>query len=35
MAQLRAAVCDVEFMSLEEAVDDYVRHHLASPDPYL
>jgi ADP-L-glycero-D-manno-heptose 6-epimerase len=35
MAQLRAAGCDVEFMSLEEAVDDYVRHHLASPDPYL
>lgn len=33
--KLRASGCPVVFRSLEETVDDYVRRHLRTTDPYL
>jgi ADP-L-glycero-D-manno-heptose 6-epimerase len=35
MDKLRAAGCPVAFGSLEETVGNYVKAHLAQPDPYL
>jgi ADP-L-glycero-D-manno-heptose 6-epimerase len=35
MQKLRKALPRFKFTKLEDAVDDYVRGHLATPDPYL
>lgn len=35
MGKLKKALPKFKFMKLEEAVDDYVRNHLAQPNPYL
>lgn len=35
MTKLKKALPKFKFMKLEDAVNDYVRHHLALPDPYL
>lgn len=35
MGKLKKALPKFEFMQLEEAVDDYVRNHLAKPDQHL
>jgi len=35
MERLAACGCPLHFTPLEEAVADYVRQHLAQPDPYL
>jgi ADP-L-glycero-D-manno-heptose 6-epimerase len=35
MGRLRAAGCDVTFLSLEDAVEDYIKVHLSQTDPYL
>lgn len=35
MAKLKKALPKFKFMKLEEAVDDYVRNHLAQENPYL
>lgn len=35
MTKFKKALPKFKFLRLEEAVDDYVRNHLAMPDPYL
>ncbi len=35
MGWMKRIRCDFRFRSLEEGVDDYVRHYLIAPDPYL
>jgi ADP-L-glycero-D-manno-heptose 6-epimerase len=35
MTKLKKALPGFKFMRLEDAVNDYVRHHLSKPDPFL
>jgi ADP-L-glycero-D-manno-heptose 6-epimerase len=35
MGWLKRAQCPVQFSSLEEGVEDYVRNYLEKEDPYL